>query len=130
MQEAVNDETKTTSRAPSKIIPHAFPGISPGKVAELINNSKLMNYPTGTVLSRENSIEDTFYLILEGEVEVTKVINKDQTHLLKTLTAEAFFGEMARQASKAQWYKRKHPGFSRLRVLHSSAKTTVNFSSS
>ncbi len=31
----------TTSRAPSKIIPHAFPGILPGEVAELINNSKL-----------------------------------------------------------------------------------------
>ncbi len=85
----------TTSRAPSKIIPHAFPGISPGEVAELINNSKLMNYPAATVLCRENSTEDTFYLILEGEVEVTKVINNDQTRLLKTLGAGDFFGEMA-----------------------------------
>ena len=85
----------TTSRAPSKIIPHAFPGISPGEVAELINNSKLMNYPAATVLCHENSTEDTFYLILEGEVEVTKVINNDQTRLLKTLGAGDFFGEMA-----------------------------------
>ena len=85
----------TTSRAPSKIIPHAFPGISPGEVAELIQNSKLMNYPAGIVLCRENAIEDTFYLILEGQVEVTKVINNDQTRLLKTLTAGDFFGEMA-----------------------------------
>jgi len=54
-----------------------------------------MNYPTDTVLCRENTIEDTFYLILEGEVEVTKVINNDQTRLLKTLTAGDFFGEMA-----------------------------------
>jgi len=37
----------TTSRAPSKTIPHAFPVLSPGKVAELITNSKLMNYPAG-----------------------------------------------------------------------------------
>ena len=85
----------TTSRAPSKIIPHAFPGISPDEVAELINNSKLVNYPAGTVLCHENSIEDTFYLILEGEVEVTKVINNDQERKLKTLASGDFFGEMA-----------------------------------
>ena len=65
----------TTSRAPSKIIPHAFPGILPGEVAELINNSQIKNYPAGMILCHENAIEDTFYLILEGEVEVTKVIN-------------------------------------------------------
>jgi len=85
----------TTSRAPSKIIPHAFPGISPGEVAELINNSKLVNYPAGTILCHENAIEDTFYLILEGEVEVTKVINNSESRLLKKLAAGDFFGEMA-----------------------------------
>ena len=85
----------TTSRAPSKIIPHAFPGILPGEVAELIDNSKIMHYPAGTILCHENATEDTFYLILEGEVEVTKVINNKETRLLKKLTTGDFFGEMA-----------------------------------
>jgi signal transduction histidine kinase len=85
----------TTTRAPSKIIPHAFPGISPGEVAELINNSKLMNYPAGTVLCHENELEDTFYLVLEGEVEVTKVINNTESRLLQKLGPGDFFGEMA-----------------------------------
>jgi len=85
----------TTSRAPSRIIPHAFPGIAPGEVAELITNSKLMHYPAGTVLCHENALEDTFYLILEGEVQVTKVINNREARLLKTLMAGDFFGEMA-----------------------------------
>ncbi|HVM70311.1 MAG TPA: ATP-binding protein [Anaerolineales bacterium] len=85
----------TTSRAPSKIIPKAFPGITPDEVAELINNSKLMNYPAGTILCHENATEDTFYLILEGEVEVTKVINNNETRLLKKLGPGDFFGEMA-----------------------------------
>lgn len=85
----------TTSRAPSKIIPHAFPGILPGEVAELINNSQINNYPAGIVLCHENAIEDTFYLILEGEVEVTKVINNIETRLLKKLSTGDFFGEMA-----------------------------------
>ena len=34
-------------------------------------------------------------MILEGEVEVTKVINNSETRLLKTLSAGDFFGEMA-----------------------------------
>jgi signal transduction histidine kinase len=85
----------TTQRAPSKIIPRAFPGITPGEVAELIKSSELKNYPAGTVLCHENALEETFYLILEGEVEVTKVINNNETRLLKTLGAGDFFGEMA-----------------------------------
>jgi signal transduction histidine kinase len=85
----------TTTRAPSKIIPRAFPGITADEVSELISNSKLTNYPPETVLCRENATEDTFYLILEGEVEVTKVINNAEARLLKTLSAGDFFGEMA-----------------------------------
>lgn len=85
----------TTTRAPSKILPRAFPGISPDEVAELIKNSQVQNYPADTILCRENEIEDTFYIILEGEVEVSKVINNTERRLLKTLTAGDFFGEMA-----------------------------------
>ena len=84
-----------TDHSPSTIIPHAFPGISPAETAELINNSRLTEYPAEAVLSRENATEHTCYLILEGEVEVTKTINNDQTRLLKVLTAGDFFGEMA-----------------------------------
>jgi signal transduction histidine kinase len=85
----------TTNRAPSKIIPRAFPGITTDEVAELITNSKVSNYQTGTILCRENAVEDTFYLILEGQVEVTKMINNIEVRQLKTLGAGDFFGEMA-----------------------------------
>ena len=85
----------TTSRAPSRIIPNAFPGITPAEVEELISNSKINNYPTGSVLCRENNIEQTFYMILDGEVEVSKVVNNKESRLLKTLGAGDFFGEMA-----------------------------------
>jgi signal transduction histidine kinase len=85
----------TTSRAPSHIIPRAFPGIKPDEIEELIVNSKVRSYTPGAVLCQENAIEDKFYMILEGDVEVTKVINNSETRLLKTLTAGDFFGEMA-----------------------------------
>ena len=85
----------TTRRAPSRIIPRAFPGIKPNEIEELIANSQVRSYPAGTVLCRENAVEDRFYMILEGEVEVTKVINNTETRALKTLAPGDFFGEMA-----------------------------------
>ena len=85
----------TANRAPSKIIPRAFPGIKPDEVEELIATSKVNTYPAGTILCRENSLETIFYMILEGDVEVTKVINQTEARVLKTLSAGDFFGEMA-----------------------------------
>ncbi len=85
----------TTRRAPSRIIPRAFPGIKPNEIEELIANSQVRAYESGTVLCRENAVEDRFYMILEGEVEVTKVINNSEARMLKTLGPGDFFGEMA-----------------------------------
>jgi len=85
----------TTVRAPAKIIPRAFPGIKPDEVQEIISNCRVKNYPAQTVLCRENAVEKTFYMILAGDFEVTKVINNFETRLLKSLTAGDFFGEMA-----------------------------------
>jgi len=77
----------TTTRAPSKIIPRAFPGIRPAEVEELISNSTVNTYPAGTVLCREDANETTFYMILEGDAEVTKLVNQNEVRLLKTLSA-------------------------------------------
>lgn len=85
----------TTRRAPSKIIPRAFPGIKPDEVEELVINSQVHSYPTGAILCQENAVEDRFYMILEGEVEVTKNINNNDSRLLQTLGPGDFFGEMA-----------------------------------
>lgn len=85
----------TTVRAPSKIIPRAFPGIKVQEIEQVIARSHIQNYKAGTILCRENAIEHTFYMLLEGDVEVSKGINHQETRLLKTLTAGDFFGEMA-----------------------------------
>jgi len=84
----------TTRRAPSRIIPKAFPGITPDEVQGLISHSQVRSYPAKTVLCREDKIETTFYMILEGEVKVTKNINQSEERLLKTLGPGDFFGEM------------------------------------
>src|SRR5688572_13023453 len=85
----------TTIRTPAKIIPRAFPGIKPDEVQEIIINSQIKTYPVDTVLCKEDAVEQTFYMILEGEFEVTKTINNIEKRLLKTLYAGDFFGEMA-----------------------------------
>ena len=85
----------TTRRAPSRVIPRAFPGIRPDEIEELIANSQVRSYTPGAILCRENEVEDRFYMILEGEVEVTKNINNTESRLLKTLAPGDFFGEMA-----------------------------------
>ncbi|GAB4454760.1 MAG: hypothetical protein OHK0041_19160 [Anaerolineales bacterium] len=85
----------TTTRAPSRIIPRAFPGIKPDEIEELIAHSKVRSYTPGAILCQENALEDTFYMILEGEAEVTKVINNTDKRLLKRLGPGDFFGEMA-----------------------------------
>ncbi len=58
-------------------------------------NSRIKTYPPDSVICKENAVEFTFYMILEGDFEVTKVINNSERRLLKTLTAGDFFGEMA-----------------------------------
>jgi signal transduction histidine kinase len=80
---------------PSQVIPRAFPGIKPDEVEELIRSGQINQYSTDKVLCHENALEDTFYLILNGQVQVTKVINNIQDRLLKTLGPGDFFGEMA-----------------------------------
>lgn len=85
----------TNTRTPAKIIPRAFPGIKPEEVQEIIMNSRIQSYPPGTVICKENEIEYVFYMVLEGDFEVSKVINNSEIRLLKSLTAGDFFGEMA-----------------------------------
>ena len=124
----------TSSRAPSRIIPRAFPGIKPDEIEELITNSQVHAYAPGEVLCRENAIEDRFYMILEGEVEVTKIINNSEVRILKRLEPGDFFGEMAliHNAPRAATVTAKTPlttleldkaGFDR--VLHSSSSIAM-----
>jgi len=124
----------TTRRAPSKIIPRAFPGIRPEEIEELIINSQVRSYEPGALLCREDELEDRFYMILDGDVEVTKSINNSEQRLLKTLGPGDFFGEMAliHNAPRAATVRAKTPlttleldkaGFDR--VLHSSSSIAL-----
>ena len=81
--------------SPKEIIPRAFPGISQLEIDELLSRCQIKNYPVGTVLTHEGRQETTFYILLAGKVDVSKMINNSEQRNLKSLDAGDFFGEMA-----------------------------------
>jgi signal transduction histidine kinase len=85
------------STTPLRILLRAFPGIPVKEAQDLIGSGQVCSYPAETVLCHEDVFETTFYIILEGRVKVTKMINasRNEMRLLKTLEAGDFFGEMA-----------------------------------
>ncbi len=80
---------------PLEILLSAFPGIPRGEAEELIAVGRVHSYPPDTILCHENAIASTFYIILQGKVQVSKIINRDQIRVLKSLNPGDFFGEMA-----------------------------------
>jgi signal transduction histidine kinase len=80
---------------PIDVLRRAFPGIPESEAEEMISAGKVREYPPDTVLCHEGAIESTFYIILDGEVQVTKFINDAEARFLKYLEPGDFFGEMA-----------------------------------
>jgi signal transduction histidine kinase len=77
------------------IILHAFPGIQPVEAEQLAQTGALRTYPSAKILCQEDALETVFYILLEGEVKVSKTINSSEVRLLKVLKVGDFFGEMA-----------------------------------
>lgn len=75
----------TESLAVHDVIGLAFPGITMKQAKEMASIGETQIYDPQVVLCRENAVEETFYVIVEGEVEVTKVINEDEERSLKQL---------------------------------------------
>ena len=80
---------------PSEVIQIAFPGITQREAEDMEKTGEIHLYSPGTVLCQEGAIENVFYIILEGEVQVTKLINKTEVRVLTNLQPGGFFGEMA-----------------------------------
>ncbi len=79
----------------NEILAKAFPELLPEEVDSIVKQGKVYSYPFDTVLTHEGAYETTFYILMEGDVKVTKRINANEERLLSILHAGAFFGEMA-----------------------------------
>jgi signal transduction histidine kinase len=80
---------------PPIILEKAFPGMKEAEAKRMIAAGQVKEYQPGITLCHEGVIETIFYIIITGEVKVTKLINDSQDRLLKMLGKGDFFGEMA-----------------------------------
>lgn len=87
--------SKETDEIISRTALHkAFPGIPEDEAQKLLAKGKIVKYPADHILCLEDQVEHVFYILLEGEVKVTKKINIDEDRFLKNLEPGDFFGEM------------------------------------
>lgn len=78
-----------------ELLSMVFPGLAGQDYAELVERGEIHEYPAGVVLCQEGRVEDVFYVIIAGAVEVTKAISATQRRVLNKLGKHEFFGEMA-----------------------------------
>lgn len=75
-----------------------FEELSSEYLVKLNNIAKVVLFKKDTYIFRENEIGDSFYIIIEGKVSITKIINieaNDHETGLMELTSNDYFGEMA-----------------------------------
>ena len=91
----MNEPMKIDNQTLAKTaIRKAFPGIYEAEVDTMVEIGSFKQYPSGICLCQEGAVEETFYILLDGEVLVTKEINSVENRLLKQLYPGDFFGEM------------------------------------
>ena len=79
----------------AEILRKAFPGILDSEAEEMITAGRVLTFPPDSILCQEGALEATFYIIMEGEVAVSKSINQSEERVLTKLNPGDFFGEMA-----------------------------------
>jgi signal transduction histidine kinase len=78
------------------LLQRAFPEMPPEAISELNALARVKTYPEGTVLCTEGAYENTFYLIMDGEVQILKRFDTaGSDKFIRTLNAGEFFGEMS-----------------------------------
>jgi signal transduction histidine kinase len=73
----------------------AFPDLDEGALKQLSGLVRTTTYPPGTLICKEGAYENVFYLIINGEVAITKHLEGEEERILRHSVAGDFFGEMA-----------------------------------
>lgn len=78
-----------------EVLKRAFPGFQDDEAEQMLHLGTIRRYAERVRLTTEGAYETTFYILICGEVQVTKKFSEDEERLLKILRAGDFFGEMA-----------------------------------
>jgi signal transduction histidine kinase len=73
----------------------AFPGLRGHGLDHLVEVAREQFYPADTVIVHEEEVGQTFYIILHGQVEISKQIDDQTRRVLHYCGPGEFFGEMA-----------------------------------
>ncbi|MEO1286190.1 MAG: TIR domain-containing protein [Chloroflexota bacterium] len=76
------------------ILTQIFPQATPETLATLLDNGRVKTYPKDTVLTTQNAIEKTFYVLLDGQVKIRKYTHGNY-HMVDVLQRGDCFGELA-----------------------------------
>ncbi|MDY7039361.1 MAG: SpoIIE family protein phosphatase [Chloroflexota bacterium] len=77
-----------------RLLGQVFRGMGEGELAKLSALAVERDLPAGQVICREGAIEHSFYVILEGQVEIVKSLGANELQL-DVRGPGGFFGEMA-----------------------------------
>lgn len=79
----------------AEMLKSSFPGLTDELVTKMLAHVREATYPAGVVLCHEGEREETFYYIVEGQVEILKWMEftKENRHM-RVSNAGNFFGEM------------------------------------
>ena len=72
-----------------------FASLPRGEIEHLAETLRLCEFPDGTLVFREGSTGDRFYILLDGQVEIIKALGTDAERLLGVRQAGSFIGEMS-----------------------------------
>ena len=79
----------------AELLRKVFPNIDNGDLAKLAEVAVLHPYPPNTVLCHEGQIENTFYAITSGQVEVVKQLDESTQKVINCPGPGSFVGEIA-----------------------------------
>ena len=91
----MSENTAQQGRGYTAVIEEAFPGLPLDVLKRLRDFAVSAKYPADTVLCREGDPADTFYVITDGRLAVTREMEGDEQFLLAFLGPGQYFGEMA-----------------------------------
>ncbi|MBI1986740.1 MAG: cyclic nucleotide-binding domain-containing protein [Nitrospinae bacterium] len=84
-----------------KVIP-LFSDLRPDEFSEIVQKLAVHKLPAGAVVIREGQEGSSFFIIIHGQVRVSKKDRDGEEVILATLGEDAFFGEIALLSGKAR----------------------------
>ena len=86
--------TETSANIQRLVARHPFPGADPAGLQELLHQGDEKYLQEHTVLCGEGQPSDSMYVLLDGQIEVTRKDNSGQPRVLTVLHAPALVGHM------------------------------------